>query len=128
MILTNENIENIIEQTEGSLETEFKKYNKIRDYNQEKVLNAFIHNKIGSEHFSYVSGYGHDDIGRDAIDNVFAEIFKAESAIVRNHFASGTHALACVLFGILRPGDELISVAGAPYDTMEEVIGKRVMP
>ena len=124
-MLTEKEIENIIENAEDELISEFRKYDKIRDYNQEKVLDAFIKNKIGMEHFSYVSGYGHDDIGRDAIDKVFADIFKAESAIVRNHFASGTHALACVLFGILRPNDELISVAGAPYDTMEEVIGKR---
>ena len=120
-----QNIETIVEKAEEELLFTFKTYNKIAEYNQEKVLNAFIKNKIGAEHFAYVSGYGHDDIGRDAIDSVFADIFKAESAIVRNHFASGTHALACVLFGILRPGDNLLSVAGAPYDTMEEVIGKR---
>ena len=122
---TKEEIENIIDKTQDLLAQEFKKYDKIRDYNQEKVLDAFINNKIGEEHFSYVSGYGHDDIGREAIDKVFADIFKAEAAVVRNHFVSGTHALACVLFGLLRPNDELISVAGAPYDTMEEVIGKR---
>ena len=122
---TKEEIENIIDKTQDLLAEEFKKYDKIRDYNQEKVLDAFINNKIGEEHFSYVSGYGHDDIGREAIDKVFADIFKAEAAVVRNHFVSGTHALACVLFGLLRPNDELISVAGAPYDTMEEVIGKR---
>jgi len=122
---TKEEIENIIEKAQDELFSEFKKYDKIRDYNQEKVLDAFIKNKIGEEHFAYVSGYGHDDIGRDAIDHVFADVFKAEAAIVRNHFASGTHALACVLFGILRPGDELLSVAGTPYDTMEEVIGLR---
>ena len=120
-----EEIENLIEKTQDELTEIFKKYDKIRDYNQEKVLDAFIKNKIGEEHFAYVSGYGHDDIGRDAIDSLFADVFRAEAAIVRNHFVSGTHALACVLFGILRPGDELISVAGAPYDTMEEVIGKR---
>jgi len=120
-----EEIQAIVEQAEDSLASEFKKYNLIRDYNQEKVLDAFVKNKIGMEHFSYVSGYGHDDMGREALDNVFADVFKAEAAIVRNHFASGTHALACVLFGILRPDDELLSVAGAPYDTMEEVIGKR---
>ena len=124
-MLIKEKIENIIEKAEEELFSEFKKYDKIRDYNQEKVLDAFINNKIGEEHFAYVSGYGHDDIGRDAIDRVFADVFKAEAAVVRNHFASGTHALACVLFGILRPGDELLSVAGTPYDTMEEVIGLR---
>ncbi len=122
---TKEEIENIVEQAQEILTKEFKQYDKIRDYNQEKVLDAFIKNKIGEEHFAYVSGYGHDDIGRDATDKVFADIFKTEAAIVRNHFASGTHALACVLFGLLRPNDELLSVAGRPYDTMEEVIGLR---
>ena len=118
-------IEVLIDKAQDDLFDVFKGYDKIRDYNQEKVLDAFIKNKIGEEHFAYVSGYGHDDIGREAIDNVFADIFKAEAAIVRNQFVSGTHALACVLFGILRPGDELLSVAGTPYDTMEEVIGIR---
>lgn len=121
----NEHINKIIDKAEASLFDIFRKYDKIRDFNQEKVLDAFIKNKIGMEHFSYVSGYGHDDMGRDAIDSVFADIFKAESAVVRNQFVSGTHALSCVLFGILRPNNKLISVAGAPYDTMEEVIGKR---
>ncbi len=121
----NNNIEELINKTQDELQEVFKKYDEIRDYNQEKVLDAFIKNKIGEEHFAYVSGYGHDDIGRAAIDNLFADVFKAEAAIVRNQFVSGTHTLACVLFGILRPNDELLSVAGAPYDTMEEVIGKR---
>ena len=124
-MITQEEIKKRVEAAEEELLSTFRQYDKIRDYNQEKVLDAFVKNKIGEEHFAYVSGYGHDDIGRDAIDRVFADVFKTEAAIVRNHFASGTHALACVLFGILRPGDKLLSVAGAPYDTMEEVIGKR---
>jgi len=97
----------------------------IRDINQEKVLQAFQDNRIGEEHFASVSGYGHDDLGRQAIDKVYAQVFNCDSAIVRNQFVSGTHAIACALFGILRHGDKLISVAGAPYDTLEEVIGKR---
>ena len=87
------------------------------------MLNAFIENKVAPEHFYTVSGYGHDDMGREVLDKVFADVFKAEKAIARIHFASGTHTLACVLFGNLRPGNKLISVAGAPYDTMQEVIG-----
>ena len=113
----------IIKQAEKSLSDVFEKVNDIRDYNQEKVLNAFINNKVAPEHFYTVSGYGHDDLGREVLDNVFAEVFKAEKALVRIHFASGTHTLACALFGNLKYGDKLVSVAGTPYDTMQEVIG-----
>lgn len=113
----------IIKQAEKDLREQFEIIDEIRDFNQEKVLNAFIDNKVAPEHFYTVSGYGHDDMGREVLDKVFAEVFKAEKAIARIHFASGTHTLACVLFGNLRPGNKLISVAGAPYDTMQEVIG-----
>ena len=112
-----------IKQAEKSLLKEFEYVEDVRDFNQEKVLNAFIENKVAPEHFYTVSGYGHDDIGRDILDKVFADIFKAEKAIARIHFASGTHTLACCLFGNLKHGDKLLSVAGAPYDTMQEVIG-----
>jgi len=115
----------IIENAELKVQNQFKYIDEFKEYNQEKVLNAFRKNKIGAEHFSSVSGYGHDDLGREALDKVFADIFNAEKAVVRTQFVSGTHALACCLFGNLRYGDKLISVAGAPYDTMEEVIGKR---
>ena len=117
------NSKEIIKQAEKDLREQFVIIDEIRDYNQEKVLNAFIENKVAPEHFYTVSGYGHDDMGREVLDRVFADVFKAEKAIARIHFASGTHTLACVLFGNLRPGDKLISVAGAPYDTMQEVIG-----
>ena len=113
----------IIKTAEKDLRAIFEKIEDIRDYNQEKVLNAFIENKVAPEHFYTVSGYGHDDMGREVLDKVFADVFKAEKALVRIHFASGTHTLACCLFGNLRPGDKLISVAGSPYDTMQEVIG-----
>ena len=108
---------------EKTLEKEFENINNIRDYNQRKVLKAFNDNKVTPEHFYTVSGYGHDDLGREVLDKVFAQVFCAEKALVRIHFASGTHTLACALFGNLRPGDKLLSVAGAPYDTMQEVIG-----
>lgn len=112
-----------IKLAEKALSKEFELIDEIRDYNQEKVLKAFIDNKVAPEHFYTVSGYGHDDMGREVLDRVFADVFKAEKALVRIHFASGTHTLACALFGNLRPGNKLISVAGAPYDTMQEVIG-----
>lgn len=117
------NSKEIIKQAEKDIREQFEIIDEIRDFNQEKVLNAFIENKVAPEHFYTVSGYGHDDMGREILDRVFADVFKAEKAIARIHFASGTHTLACVLFGNLRPGDKLISVAGAPYDTMQEVIG-----
>ena len=115
----------IIQQAEEKVKKYFELVDDIKEYNQEKVLKAFYNNKIGLEHFASVSGYGHDDMGREALDKVFADVFKAEKAVVRNHFVSGTHTLACCLFGNLRYGEKLISVAGTPYDTMEEVIGTR---
>ena len=108
---------------EKFLEKEFERVNEIRDYNQRKVLKAFYDNRVAPEHFYTVSGYGHDDLGREVLDKVFAQVFCAEKALVRIHFASGTHTLACALFGNLRCGDKLISAVGAPYDTMQEVIG-----
>jgi cystathionine beta-lyase family protein involved in aluminum resistance len=93
--------------------------------NLERVLQAFRNQKVGAHHFSSVSGYGHDDLGRETLDRVYAEVMGAESALVRIQLVSGTHAIACALYGILRPNDELLAVAGAPYDTLEEVIGKR---
>ena len=93
--------------------------------NLKKVLEAFRHHRVGAHHFAGVSGYGHDDLGRETLDKVFALAVGAETAAVRVQFVSGTHAIACALFGVLRPGDEMLSVAGAPYDTLEEVIGIR---
>ncbi len=113
----------IVKNAEKELREQFEIIEDIRDFNQNKVLEAFLNNKVAPEHFYTVSGYGHDDMGREVLDKVFAEVFKAEKAIARIHFASGTHTLACCLFGCLRPGNKLISVAGAPYDTMQEVIG-----
>lgn len=113
----------IIKQAERDLREQFEKIDDIRDYNQEKVLNAFVVNRVAPEHFYTVSGYGHDDLGREVLDKVFAQVFKAEKALVRIHFASGTHTLACALFGNLRYGDKLLSAVGTPYDTMQEVIG-----
>ncbi len=90
-----------------------------------KVLEAFRNHRVGVHHFSSVSGYGHNDLGRETLDKVYAQVMEAESAAVRIQLVSGTHAIACALFGVLRPGDEMLAVAGAPYDTLEEVIGIR---
>lgn len=93
--------------------------------NVQRVLNAFRHQRVGAHHFTGVTGYGHDDLGRETLDKLFAEVVGAEAAAVRVQFVSGTHAIACALFGVLRPGDEMLAVVGAPYDTLEEVIGLR---
>lgn len=122
--MKNKSIE-IINSAENKITEQLKKIDEIKEFNQEKVLDAFIKNQVGMQHFYTVSGYGHDDMGRETLDNVFADVFNAEKAMARPHFVSGTHTLSCCLFGCLRHGDKLVSVAGAPYDTMEEVIGKR---
>ena len=101
----------------------FSRVEEISEINTLKVLDAMRELKISDAHFKTSSGYAYGDIGREKLDELFAKIFKAESALVRTQFVSGTHALATVLFGILRPNDELISVTGEPYDTMQTVIG-----
>ena len=93
--------------------------------NLSRVLAAMGKHRVGSHHFASVSGYGHNDLGRATLDRVFADVVQAEAAAVRVQLVSGTHAIACALFGVLRPGDELLAVAGSPYDTLEEVIGLR---
>ena len=115
----------IVENAQNSIKDIFEYIDEITEYNQKKVLNAFYNNKIGEEHFYTVTGYGHDDMGREALDKVFADTFKTESAIVRPHFVSGSHTIACALFGVLRHGDRLVSIAGEPYDTMQQIIGSR---
>lgn len=94
-------------------------------HNLKRVLDAFRDHRVGAHHFAGVSGYGHDDLGRETLDQVFAQVMGAESAVVRVQFVSGTHAIACALYGVLRPGDEMLAVVGSPYDTLEEVIGLR---
>ncbi|MFZ9753857.1 MAG: aminotransferase class I/II-fold pyridoxal phosphate-dependent enzyme [Cyanobium sp.] len=91
----------------------------------ERVLAAFAAERLGVHHFASVSGYGHGDLGRATLDRVFARVLQAEAAAVRVQFVSGTHAIAAALFGVLRPGDRLLSLTGRPYDTLEEVIGLR---
>lgn len=120
-----EKANNIVNSAHKSLFEIFNQIDEITEYNQAKVLEAFYKNKIGEEHFYTVTGYGHDDMGREALDKVFADTFKAESAIVRPHFVSGSHTIACALFGVLRHNDRLVSIAGEPYDTMQQIIGCR---
>ncbi|MEO0926680.1 MAG: methionine gamma-lyase family protein [Cyanobacteria bacterium J06643_13] len=112
-------------EAENALIPIFSKIDAQVKQNLKKVLLAYKDNRVGVQHFASVSGYGHDDLGRETLDKVFAQVMQAESAIVRGQFVSGTHAIACALYGILRPGDEMLAVAGQPYDTLEEVIGLR---
>lgn len=123
--MLNENLVRLSYDIEAKLSDIFKEYDGIAFNNQIKVLNAFKEHRISDIHFNSTSGYGYDDIGRDVIDKVFAEVFGAEDCIVRHNIISGTHALATALFGVLRPGDLMLSVTGKPYDTLEEVIGLR---
>jgi len=108
---------------ENKIEPIIKKIDEVVEHNQQKVLNAFQINKVSDFHFVESTGYGHNDIGREVLENVYAKTFGAEASIVRPHIVSGTHAISSVLFGLLRPGDELLYITGRPYDTLEEVVG-----
>lgn len=110
---------------ESEIKEEFTLLDDIMSFNQYKVLSAFQKNRISDTHFAWNTGYGYDDAGREALERVYADIFKTEAALVRPIIVNGTHALTLTLTGILRPGDELIYCTGSPYDTLEEVIGIR---
>ena len=105
------------------LKDEFEKIDITAEFNQLKVLNALQKNQVSDVHFSATNGYGYNDLGRDTLEQVYADIFKAEAGLVRPQLISGTHALTIALSGNLRPGDELLSPVGAPYDTLQGVIG-----
>ena len=110
---------------EDSLKERFEKFDKTAEYNQMKVIHAMQKNRVCAEHFSGSTGYGYNDDGRDTLEKVYADTFHTEDALVRPQITCGTHAIALALFSNLRPGDELLSIAGKPYDTLEEVIGIR---
>lgn len=114
---------NLIEQSEKELVNIFKEIDDLAFFNSKKVLDSFHENKISETHFNSTTGYGYGDIGRDAIEKVFAQVLGAEDALVRNQFISGSHALTVALFGLLRPNDTMLSITGLPYDTLHEVIG-----
>lgn len=118
-------IEALINQAEQDSEHLFKNINKMVEVNQKRVLQAFRDNQIGDFHFNSTDGYGYDDSGRDGIEAIYADVFGAEDALVRPQIVSGTHAISTALFGILKPHDELLYITGSPYDTLEEIVGKR---
>ncbi len=101
----------------------FSQIDENTEYCQQKMLKSFIDNNISESHFTASTGYGYGDRGRDALDSVYAQALEAEDALVRHNFVSGTHALTVALFGVLRPGDKMLSVTGIPYDTLRGVIG-----
>ena len=111
-----------------NIENELKEIDKIVYSNSKKVLDAFHKEKVLTTDFNSSTGYGYNDIGRDKVEKVFADYFGCESALVRCQFVSGTHALSTAFFGILRPGDTLLSISGLPYDTLHEVIGIKDNP
>ncbi len=116
---------NVLTEAEQALSLIFSGIDSQVKQNLRRVLQAFRTHRVGVHHFASMSGYGHSDLGREVLDQIFAEVMGAEQAAVRVQFVSGTHAIACALYGVLRPGDEMLAVAGAPYDTLEEVIGLR---
>lgn len=113
------------EKIEASLKQRFEEIDARAEYNQLKVLKAMQDNRVSAECFNTTSGYGYNDLGRDTLEKVYASCFGGEDALVRPQITCGTHALALALMSNLRPGDELLSPVGKPYDTLEEVIGIR---
>ncbi len=127
MFVKNEVVE-LINKAENEVKDEFQKVNEICEYNTQKVLQAFQNNNVSEVHFNETTGYGYNDIGRDAIERIYSEIFGVEDSLVRGQFISASHALNVTLFGLLRPNDTLLSISGKPYDTLDEVIGIRENP
>lgn len=119
------NILELVNSAELKVKEEFKKIEEICEYNSKKVLDAFHQNSVSEGCFNSTTGYGYSDLGRDTLEGVYASIFKADDALVRSQFISGSHALTVGLFGILRPGDTMLCITGTPYDTLQEVIGIR---
>lgn len=113
------------EKQEKGLRDKFDELDRIAEYNSWKVLDAFHKEQVQEMHFDCTSGYGYTDPGRDTLEKVYADIFHTEDALVRPQIISGTHALATTVFGILRPGDEILFACGTPYDTMQGVVGIR---
>ena len=113
----------LVSEAEESIKEQFKHIENICEINQLRVMKAFADNRVSDSHFVATTGYGYDDLGRDTLDRVYADIMGAEDALVRHNFISGTHTISTALFAVLRPNDILVSITGKPYDTLEEVIG-----
>lgn len=120
-----EKVLTVSDQITDNLSQRFQEIDKIAEYNQLKVIKAFQNNKVAEAHFATTTGYGYNDLGRDTLEKVYADIFHTEDALVRPQITCGTHALGIALAGNLRPGDKMMYISGKPYDTLEEVIGIR---
>ena len=123
MLKISEEVYKYVKKCEKEIQKELEKVGEIAEANSLKVLMAFNKNNLSENHFNSTTGYGYNDEGRDIIEKIYADIFKAEDALVRSQFISGSHALTVCLFALLRPGDTLLSITGKPYDTLDEVIG-----
>ncbi len=117
-------IEHFVEECEQKCINEYKAIEQIALFNQKKVLNSFKSCKIGLQHFNGSTGYGYGDTGREKLNEIYAKVFNCEKALVSPHISSGTHAISLCFYGILRPGDTILSISGRPYDTLEEIIFK----
>lgn len=113
----------LVEACENECADIFKEAEEIAEVNQLRVMKAFSDMRVSEAHFQGTTGYGYDDVGRDTLDKIYAQLFECEDALVRHNFISGTHTLSTMLFAVLRPGDTLAAITGKPYDTLEEVIG-----
>ena len=111
--------------TEEETSAQRARIDRIVEENQKRVMAAFRHQRVSDSHFNPTTGYGYDDFGRETLEQVYAEVFGGEDALVRPQIVSGTHAITTALFGVLRPGDQLLYITGKPYDTLEGVIGNR---
>lgn len=116
-------LDDLIKNADTDLKGVFDKLDRDCYINSKRVIDSFIKNEVSEVHFNSTTGYGYNDIGRDVVEKVFADVLGGEDAIVRNQFISGTHALCVTLFGLLRSDDELLYITGTPYDTLHEVIG-----
>lgn len=121
-------IDDVVKKVEEDIKIRFDIEEKIEYENSKKVLDVFRKNNVSEAHLQGTTGYGYGDLGRDTLEKMFAEIFKAEDALVRSQFISGTHTISCALFGLLRPGDIVLSINGKPYDTLDETLGIRENP
>ncbi len=126
--MTRDEIKKLVVECESALEYEFKGIDDNKFFFSEQVLNSFKKNNLSENAFNSTTGYGYNDLGREIIEKVYADIFKSESAVVRSQFISGSHALNVTFFALLRPGDLLLSISGCPYDTLHEVIGIKENP
>lgn len=120
-----EKIAALVKEIEAQIAPIHKEIEERIDINQYRVLDSFRRHKVSDSHFIPSTGYGYDDIGRDTLEQIYADVFGGEAGLVRPQIISGTHAISIALFGILRPGDELLYITGNPYDTLEEIVGIR---